>query len=532
MKTRLHYITKRETAIALVAFVLTLLFAPNALLAQDAAPAKEKISFFNFNTKAIDAVNKQYSKLQSNVEKQSQKMLAKMQAKEDKLRRKLKGKDSTKAKELFNTDVEERYKNLQNKLTGKMDSSIKHPMQQYIPGLDSLQTALDFGLTPAPLLTQRDGLPIDKIEQVKALSGRIQQLQGRMQQASDIQSFIRERESSLKAQLQNTGLAKQLTSINKEVFYYQQRLSEYKNLLNDKDKLKDKLLSTVRSLPAFQKFWQKNSFIAQLFPMPGLTPALSPPEEGGLTALAGLQTRAGVSQQLTQRFGGGLTPPGEGEIGGGSSSYLQQQMQGAQSQLNTLKDKLSSKLGDLGGEGVNSDMTMPDFKPNEQHTKTFLQRLEYGFNVQSQKGSSFLPTTTDFALTVGYKLDDTKAIGMGVSYKMGWGSGFKDIQITNQGIGIRSYCDVKAKGSFWLSGGFEYNYLQSFSSLSSIYNNIDVWQRSALLGVTKKIKITPPSLWGKSKKTSESKIQFMYDFLHNEQNPPSNGFLFRVGWGF
>ena len=74
-------------------------------------------------------------------------------------------------------------------------------------------------------------------------------------------------------------------------------------------------------------------------------PSLTPPGEGGLTALAGLQTRAGVSQQLTQRFGGGLTPPGEGGIGGGNSSYLQQQMQGAQSQLNTLKDKLSSKLG-------------------------------------------------------------------------------------------------------------------------------------------------------------------------------------------
>jgi len=62
----------------------------------------------------------------------------------------------------------------------------------------------------------------------------------------------------LKEQLVNTGLVKQLKGINKQVYYYQAQLSAYKEILNDREKLKEKLLETVRTLPAFQKFWQKN----------------------------------------------------------------------------------------------------------------------------------------------------------------------------------------------------------------------------------------------------------------------------------
>ena len=45
---------------------------------------------------------------------------------------------------------------------------------------------------------------------------------------------------------------------------------------------------------------------------------------------------------------------------------FQQNLQAAQGQLNQLKDKLN-KLGSNGG----GDMDMPDFKPNQQKTKTF-----------------------------------------------------------------------------------------------------------------------------------------------------------------
>ena len=112
--------------------------------------------------------------------------------------------------------------------------------------------------------------------------------------------------------------------------------------------------------------------------------------------------------------------------------YLQQNLQAAQAQLNTLKDKLNK----LGGSG-SSDMDMPDFKPNTQRTKTFWQRLEYGTNFQTAK-NNFFPITTDMGLSVGYKLTDKKHMVWCcfTSYKMGWGQDIKHIAITHQGMGI------------------------------------------------------------------------------------------------
>jgi hypothetical protein len=189
-------------------------------------------------------------------------------------------------------------------------------------------------------------------------------------------------------------------------------------------------------------------------------------------------------------------------------------MQAAQTQLSQLKDKLSN----LGINGGSSDMTMPDFKPNSQHTKSFLQRIEYGLNVQSQKGSWGIPVTSDIALTAGYKLNDKSTIGIGAAYRIGWGT-IKHIHISHEGAGLRSYVDIKAKGSIWISGGYELNYMHSFQKLTDLYD-IQVWQRSGLIGVTKKYKV------GKK----ENNMQLLWDFLSYSQVPRSPAIKFRVGF--
>jgi hypothetical protein len=106
----------------------------------------------------------------------------------------------------------------------------------------------------------------------------------------------------------------------------------------------------------------------------------------------------------------------------GSSVNVQQQinssMTAAQSELEKTKDRLR-QLGQSG-----TDMDMPDFKPNNQKTKSLLRRLEVGTNLQSTKGNSFLPVTTDFGLSVGYKINSKSVAGIGASYKMGWGPGY------------------------------------------------------------------------------------------------------------
>lgn len=456
----------------------------------------------DISSKTITVLQKKYASVQERLNKQSAKLLSRMQAKEDKLQRQLQTSDSTKAQTVFTDEIKRRYASLKAAVLDTTSITTKFPLREYVPGLDSMQTSLSF-------LLQSKYLPADKLQQLQALSTQVKSLETELQKANDIQSFVREREANLKEQLLNTGVAKKLTGINKQVFYYQTELSQYKELLNDKEKLKEKILETAVRIPAFQKFWQRNSYLSALFPRPY--------DNTGTQVYTGLQTRASVQNLLAQRIGNVSVPTANTLAN--PTQYVQPGIDQAQAQFSNLKNKLNN----LANGGGNSDMTMPDFKPNDQKTKTFFQRLEYGFNIQSQPGTNFLPANSDIAVTLGYKLSDSKTFGVGASYKVGWGTGWNNIKLTSQGAGVRSYAEMKAKGSVWVTGGFEYNYLSSFRSLEDLHNNIDAWQRSALLGLSKKYKI------GSRK---EGNIQVLYDFLHNQENPPSQALKFRLGYTF
>jgi hypothetical protein len=391
------------------------------VLPVDTAAKSVMQSIENIPSRSLDFIDKKYSKLSGDVQKQSEKLLKRMQDKEAKLQKKLEGIDSLKAKELFETS-KAKYEVLQNKIVSPINIATAK-LKEYIPGLDSTNTALKF-------LSQANDLPgiaSDKLTQLSSVTNSVQELQGRLQQANEIQSFIREREAQLKETLANTGLGKELLGLNKEVYYYQQRLKEYKELLNDKKKLEEKLLATVRELPVFQRFMEKHSYLAMLFPQPENYDATA--------ALAGLQTRAGVQNMLTQRFGsaGNSTDP---------QQYLQQQMQAAQAEMNKLKDKINQ----LGGSSGGTDMTMPDFKVNSKKTKTFFQRLEYGFNIQSARSTYLLPSTSDIALTLGYKLNDKSSMGIGFSYKLGWGDGWDNIKLSKNRF--RYYAESYGRGCY------------------------------------------------------------------------------------
>lgn len=447
----------------------------------------------NIPSRSLDYIDKKYSRLSADVQKQSEKLLQRLQDKEARLQRKLQRIDSTKSKELFETS-KAKYQELQNKVQGSVDKTTAK-LKEYIPGLDSMNTALKF-------LSQNNdvsGIATDKLNQLSSVTGSVQELQGRLQQANEIQAFIRERETRLKEALMNKGFGKELLGINKEVYYYQERLREYKELLNDKKKLEEKLLNTLGNLPPFKQFMQKHGYLSQLFRIPGTYDPTQP--------MRGLQTRAGLQTIMAQQYGGIISNP---------QQVFQQHTQLLESQLNVLKNKLNEI------SGTNNTQIMPDFKPNDQKTKQFLQRIEIGFDIQNTRSSNLLPATSDIALTAGYKFSDKATIGLGASYKLGWGSDWNDMQFSNQGIGLRSYADLKIKGTFWLNGGFEYNYLSAFKKIEEI-RNLDIWQKSALIGVEKKYKV------GKKK---EGKLLLLYDFLANKNIPQSSALKFRLGWTF
>ncbi len=476
----------RAILLVLVAVLLT----SQSASSQDSSSLYSKI--LHFPDKLFKKVNAKSEDINKRLKNQTEKYLHRLAKEEGKLKKKLAKKDSTAAKRIFD-DAQHQYADWLtkiNEVSGKA-STIRN---KYIPHLDTLKTAFSF-------IEKSDGL-LKKTEhsqaQLKSALSKMDGLQDKFNQAEEIKKFIQERRHLLKEQLAKYGLGKELKKLQKQVYYYQAQVDEYKQLFDDPSKLESKAIEVLQKTQAFKDFFSKHSQLAGLFRLPGNSSGISN------ISLAGLQTREGIQQELVQRFGSGPNV----------KRMMQQQVQAAQAALSTLKDKLNK-----AGSG-SSDKEMPDFKPNNQKTKQFKDRLELGTNLQTVKSSHFFPLTTDIGLSVGYKLNDKSIIGFGGAYKIGLGKDISHINISHQGIGARTFVDYKIKGSFWVSGGAEMNYRRDFKNFE-ILNDYRIWQKSALLGLTKKYQVS---------KKVKGNVQLMYDFLWEAQVPRAQAVVFRIGY--
>ena len=362
---------------------------------------------------------------------------------------------------------------------------------EYNAYLDTLHSTLKF-------LEQRSALPgnSSQLERIKQVSDKLTVLEGKLIKAEEIKKYLRERKDFLSNQLQGYGINRKLRQLEKTGYYYAAYINEYKDILKDRKKLEKKAMSLLYALPAFKKFISENSLLAGLFKLP-------PAGNTQLPALPGVQTRAVVMQAMQDRINAG---------GSNAARAVQQQVQAAQAELKQLKDKIS-----LYGS---ADAEIPGFRPNDQKTKTFLHRLDFGMNVQFGSSNNLLPATSDIAFTLGYKLNSSGTIGLGASYKIGLGKGWDKIKLSNEGIGLRSYLDWKLYGKFFISGGFEQNYNSGFSNIQQL-KYYSMWQSSGLLGISKKMQI---------RGRKNVKLQVMYDFFCYRHVPISQPFVFRTGF--
>src|SRR6202012_132654 len=96
----------------------------------------------------------------------------------------------------------------------------------------------------------------------------------------------------------------------------------------------------------------------------------------------------------------------------------------------------------------------------------------------------------------------------GLGFNIGWGSDISHINLTAQGVDLRSFLDLKIKGSTWASGGFEMNYQNAINTIKAL-KDCSAWQQSGLVGLTKKYTV------GKQ----NCSMQLLWDFLSYEQVP-------------
>ena len=467
-------------------FLTTVCFCQDSLLSK----------FSQFPARYLNKVSEKTSSINEKLTGKTDKTLRRMKRQEERIKSKLYKIDSLAANNLFSNSLD-KYEEFQKKLNAKAEKLTNTGLGNYIPYLDSLKTTLNF--------LSKDGNEI--VAKNKELQNKLKEtiknadeLEARLDQLKIIQQYLRERKQYLKEQLEKYGLGKELKKMNKEVYYYGELLKDYKETLKDPKKIEQKALSILKRLPAFNRFMQRNSQLASIFGIPGDN------NNTTVVSLIGLQTRSSVQQIIQNTVA---------TIGPNAQQFIQQQLQTANNQLSQMKNKPA--IFDLNGNMVD----VPDFKPNNEKNKPFHKRLELGTNVQFGKTNGLLPTTGNFALSLGYKLNNNGTIGLGTSYKLGLGNGIQNIKFTHQGFGLRSYIDWKIKGNFFISGGYEKNYLPALENLSASIS-LNKWQESGLIGITKKYSI----------RKLKSSAQLLFDFLSYKNIPRSQPIIFRIGWSF
>ncbi|MBS1602092.1 MAG: hypothetical protein JST42_05440 [Bacteroidetes bacterium] len=463
---------------------------------QYAADTKDKVDLFNkqvasYTSKSLDRVIGQ--------ERRMQKKVARV--------------DSVKAKLLFQYSIDS-LKNLKAAINNKTAKLTRFFKGNYFPYFDTLKQSLSF-------LNKAQGAA-DQVsaaqERLKASLGSMDEMEAKLGTVEQINEYLKQRQQVLQTQLTSfPGIGDNLKNINKEAYYYQSQVSEYKNTLSDPDKIEKLVLGTLQKAPAFQKFFMQNSQLAGLF---GSTPGLSsmPGGLGATPVVNGLPSRATLQQWVQQQLPGLNNDPAQA---------IQQQVDAMGKDASAAGggipglDQLQNKAAGMRNGQV-GDASMPDFTPNSQRGKSFGKRLEFGANMQFGSSSNYLPASTQFGFQVGYKLNDKSSIGIGASYTMGLGSGWSHIRLSSQALGFRSYVKWKPKKAFFLQGGGEWNYMTGFSSIAQL-RDLNAWQASALLGIGKEYKI--------NKKMGGS-VLLLYDFLANRHRPVTQPLSFRIGYNF
>ena len=450
----------------------------------------------------VDAFNKQ-------VEGYTEKSLGKMIDQEKKMQKKVARIDSVKAKLLFQYSIDS-LKKFQTAIKNKTARLSRLFKGNYFPYLDTLKQSLSFFNKAQTSIDQASAAQ----NKLTASLSSVDQMESKLGTIEKINEYLKQRQQVLQTQLTSfPGLGDNLKNINKEAYYYQSQISEYKKTLSDPDKIEKLALSTLQKLPAFQQYFQQNSQLAGIF---GVTPNLASVPGGlgglgGMPIVNGIPSRATLQQFVQKQLPGTNIDPAQA---------IQQQVEQSGAGAASGIDDLKSKLG--GGSGQAGDASMPDFTPNSQKTKSLGKRLEFGANMQFGSSTNYLPASSIFGLQAGYKLNDKSSVGIGASYTLGLGTGWNHIRLSNQALGFRSYLKWKPKKAFFLQGGGEWNYLTGFSSIAQL-KDLNAWQASALLGIGREYKV--------SKKINGS-VLLVYDLLYDRHKPTTQPLSFRFGYNF
>ncbi len=367
---------------------------------------------------------------------------------------------------------------------------------QYDKYRDDLTTSLKY------LETQKEYLDSGIVKKARVTKKSMEELNTKEDQVLALKEFIKERKKKLIEQsIKFIGKSKYLYKINKEAYYYAASLKNYKEHFADSKKTEELVKTILEKIPTFHDFLGHNSQLSDVFSPSSLFSDLS--SANSIPVVNGIPSRVALQSFMVSTFPMLTTNP-----------IQQMQIPSVKEKIDLLQNKLN-ELQDLEQKEI------PDFKPNSQHIKSFKERLEYGFDCQFKKDDTYHPTNASTSVTIGYKINDKSSAGIGVNYVIGLGKGWKNLNISSEGIGLRTYVKWKLKKGFDIQGGGEWNHLK-FTNISQLKIDKE-WQKVALIGFGKNYSIT---------KKVKGNFHLLYDILHRKHFPVSDPFIIRVGYEF
>jgi hypothetical protein len=444
--------------------------------------------------KYLTGINKKVSQYTSRITGKTEKTLTKLSRWENKIKGLLQKASPETAERLFGNNQLTFTSLLQQLKQG--ENILLQYQAPYNKYTDDVTTSLKY------LAQQKEYLDSNIIKKVRNTKLKMEQLATEEDKAAAMQQFIKERKKMLVEQAyKQIGQSKYLTKINKESFYYFETLKNYRELFNDSKKAEETAKNILNKIPAFTKFCAQNSQLAGIFSPSSLFPSLV--SGNSIPIVNGIPPRAAL-QSFMQTNVPAIT----------SNPTQQLQIPDFKNEAGSLR----KKINELGGMG---NKEMPDFKPNSQHIKPFNKRLEYGTDFQFNQSINTKPAVVNFAVKIGYKINDNSTAGIGISYVMGLGRGWDKIKISSEGIGLRTYVKWKLTKGLDIQGGAEWNHL-NFTDIRQLKIQ-NQWQRSALIGIAKNYAVS---------KKMKGSLQILYDFLASQHLPVSQPLVFRFGYGF
>ncbi len=454
----------------------------------------------------LETVSSKADKYYSNITSKTEKTLEKLSKWEGKIKTILEKTSPETAQRLFGNGQLTFAGLLQQYKEGK--AAADGYRGQYNEYRDKVTTTVKY------LEEKKNLLDSNVLKPLQRAKGSTAKLNEQLKNTEAVQQFIKERKKQLMGQaLQYLGKSRYLQKIAKENFYFVESLKNFRETFSDTHKTEEFAMNVLKKIPGFDAFIKRNSILASLFRVPG-----DPNDPSAQASFAGLQTRASVNNLIQQQIAA---------AGPNGMQQFQQNMQAAQTQLNELKNKI------LKAGGGSSDALTPDpsprggeggFRPNTQKVKSFWKKWETGINIQTNRASSVVPVGTQAGLSLGFRPHQNFVAGFGLAGRIGWGRDISHIALSYSGISVRSFSELKLKGSFHSVIAFEMNYRPEIRSLE-LLKDYSAWQQSFLVGVSKVIDI-------KSKLFKKTSLKLLWDVLSYKTVPRQSSVVFRVGYNF